>query len=115
MCSKKKPALKEWAPRTFVRLLETFDSVLYPKNGKRCSMLNDAIVPGEPPVNVACGRIFSGFAWGKNCGMPGNTAARSFDRRAASSNGLVCWCAQFTPTVNSPNSVGLNVCSTVFT
>ena len=25
------------------------------------------------------------------------------------------WCDQFTPTVNSPNSVGLNVCSTVLT
>jgi hypothetical protein len=55
------------------------------------------------------------LACGKNCGIPGNTTRRSFASAAAWSTGLVFWCDQLTPTVNSPNSVGLNVCNAVVT
>ena len=115
VCSTKSPAFIVCAPFSFVMLPETLNKVLYPKKGNRCSMLNWSGFPGTPPVNVACGRMYSGLACGKNCGIPGSTTRRSFASRAASSNGLVYWCAQFTPTVNSPCNVGLNVCSSVFT
>ena len=102
-------------PAIFVMLPDTFQSVLKPKNVQRLSVLNDPTVPGVPPVNVAFGRIPSGFACGKNCGNPGSTFRRSLPAFAASSNALVYWCAQFTPTVTSPKSVGLKVCSSVLT
>ena len=66
-------------------------------------------------MKVAFGRMPSGFACGKNCGKPGSTILRSLASRAAASSALVYWCDQFTPTVASAKSDGLNVCSSVFT
>jgi hypothetical protein len=77
--------------------------------------LNEAIVPGMPPLKLACGIRLSGFADGKYCDSPGSTFVRSFASFAAWSNALVYWCDQFTPTVNSANVVELNVCRSVFT
>ena len=75
VCSTKIPVFRLCAPFTLVRLpRDVEERVVAVERPKRLLVRRTTRwCRGTPPVKLACGSRLSGFAVGKNCGIPGST------------------------------------------